>query len=142
MAVVAGYTERPESLAALEWAVDEARWRRVPLYIVQTWHETPSGNPSRAVAWVERSIRTREKGAAIQERLRGQGIDAEYHLLEAIPGSPSEQLLTFSAQVDAGLIVIGLRRRSAVGKLVLGSAAQEILLGADCPVLAVKSADE
>jgi nucleotide-binding universal stress UspA family protein len=41
-------------------------------------------------------------------------------------------------EVGAELIVIGMRRRSAVGKLLLGSTAQRILLDARCPVLAVK----
>ena len=37
------------------------------------------------------------------------------------------------------LIVIGLRHRTAVGKLLMGSVAQRILLDARCPVLAVKA---
>ena len=51
----------------------------------------------------------------------------------------SEDLLSIAEEVDAELIVIGLRRRSPVGKLILGSNAQRILLDAHCPVLAVKA---
>lgn len=51
----------------------------------------------------------------------------------------AEDLLDVAAREDAELIVIGLRRRTPVGKLILGSNAQRILLDASCPVLAVKS---
>lgn len=39
------------------------------------------------------------------------------------------------------MIVLGLRKRSRVGKLLMGSIAQRILIEADCPVLAVKATD-
>jgi nucleotide-binding universal stress UspA family protein len=48
------------------------------------------------------------------------------------------RLVDAAAATAAAVIVIGLRRRSPVGKLVLGSGAQQTLLDAPCPVLAVK----
>ena len=51
---------------------------------------------------------------------------------------PAEDLISIAEASDAELIVIGLRRRTPVGKLILGSNAQRILLDAHCPVLAVK----
>ena len=53
----------------------------------------------------------------------------------------ADQVLAVADEVDAALIVVGLRRRTPVGKLIMGSVAQRILLGAHCPVLAVKPAD-
>ena len=51
---------------------------------------------------------------------------------------PAEELIRTAESADAEFIVIGLRRRSPVGKLLLGSNAQRVLLDACCPVLAVK----
>ena len=50
---------------------------------------------------------------------------------------------TPAAAIAAGadLLVIGLRRRSRVGKLVLGSVSQELLLGSSTAVLAVKATE-
>jgi nucleotide-binding universal stress UspA family protein len=50
----------------------------------------------------------------------------------------AEAVLQVSAESSASLIVVGVRPRSPVGKLLLGSVAQRIILDATCPVLAVK----
>ena len=55
---------------------------------------------------------------------------------------PAEDLIAVAGETGADFIVIGLRRRTPVGKLILGSNAQRILLEAPCPVLAVKAEEE
>ena len=51
----------------------------------------------------------------------------------------ADSLVSTARDIDADLVVIGLRRRSPVGKLITGSSAQAILLDAPCPVVAVKA---
>ncbi len=51
---------------------------------------------------------------------------------------PVGNLLDTAQRIDASAIVVGVRRRSPVGKLLLGSAAQQIILGANAPVICIK----
>jgi nucleotide-binding universal stress UspA family protein len=51
----------------------------------------------------------------------------------------ADAILGVAEQLGADLLVIGVRRRSPVGKLVTGSTAQQVLLDASCSVLAVKA---
>jgi nucleotide-binding universal stress UspA family protein len=52
--------------------------------------------------------------------------------------APGDSLVLFAKEKTVDQMIIGLRRRSKVGKLVFGSVAQYVLLKADCPVIAVK----
>ena len=52
---------------------------------------------------------------------------------------PSDAVVQVAQEDDARLLVLGPRRRTPVGKLIMGSLAQRILLEATCPVLAVKA---
>jgi nucleotide-binding universal stress UspA family protein len=54
--------------------------------------------------------------------------------------SAIEEIEEMVEQLQVSVLIIGLRKRSPVGKLLLGSMAQEILLNVPCPVLAVKAA--
>ncbi|MEE8415892.1 MAG: universal stress protein [Desulfobacterales bacterium] len=52
--------------------------------------------------------------------------------------SPGEDLVEFAEENEVEEIVIGIRKKSKVGKLVFGSTAQFIILTAGCPVVTVK----
>ncbi|GAB3261392.1 hypothetical protein GCM10027562_24790 [Arthrobacter pigmenti] len=60
-------------------------------------------------------------------------------MLQPLGPDFADALIAEAEQHEATMVVIGLRRRSPVGKLFLGSTAQQILLQAHCPVLAVKA---
>ena len=65
------------------------------------------------------------------------GIDCQSHLL--IRGlEPGEDIIQFAKENEVSQIVVGVKRRSKVGKLLMGSTAQYIILKAHCPVLSVK----
>jgi nucleotide-binding universal stress UspA family protein len=50
----------------------------------------------------------------------------------------AEKVLGLAREVSASLLVIGARRRSPVGKFLLGSVTQTLILEADVPVIVVK----
>lgn len=138
MTIVTGYVARPEGDAALQCAVEEASLRGATLHVVEVMGESPMENPGQAQAWAERAQQAREKAQRVVEHLGQGGLDVTYEF-EPTNDLPAQRILDAVRRLDATLIVIGLRRRSPVGKLLLGSVAQDVLLGADCPVLAVKA---
>lgn len=138
MNILVGLTSRPESKAALDRAVEEATLRDARLTIVRTLKEGLGENRAAVTNWSDEVASTQEHGQALVRDLAEQGIDAVFRL-EEVSSDPARLLLDVAAEISADLIVIGIRRRSAVGKLVIGSASQGVLMGADCPVLAVKS---
>ena len=83
-------------------------------------------------------IRTAEKTLAdVKTEIENGGVQCSTHLL--IRGnSAGEDIVGFAEENAADLIVIGVRRRSRVGKLLMGSSAQYVILKAGCPVLTVK----
>jgi len=52
-------------------------------------------------------------------------------------GGPGEVITTLAESHEADLIVVGTRSRGGLGKLLLGSVAEEIIREAPCPVLTI-----
>jgi nucleotide-binding universal stress UspA family protein len=117
-------------VAALETAITEARKSQKLLVVV---------NSSRGDALVDRRYVQGDDIAAVEDRLKAEGL--EHLILQPVRGNDAaSEVLQAADEHRADLIVIGLRKRTPVGKLIMGSTAQQILLGADCPILAVKAA--
>jgi nucleotide-binding universal stress UspA family protein len=69
--------------------------------------------------------------------LEKDGVACQTHLL--IRGQPpGEDLVRFAEENDVDLIFVGVKRRSKVGKLLLGSAAQYVILNAPVPVVSIR----
>jgi nucleotide-binding universal stress UspA family protein len=68
-----------------------------------------------------------------------EGVPHRIRHLDIGSGTASDALLAVAEEVGAELLVVGIHRRSPVGKVLLGSNAQRILLNAPCPVLAVRA---
>jgi nucleotide-binding universal stress UspA family protein len=127
--IVVGYVPKPEGRAALDRAIEEAKLRGGRLVVV---------NASRGDAFVDAGYAGVQEIERVKSRLAEAGV--EYELRQLVRGhEPAEEVVDLAEELGAELIVIGMRHRSAVGKLLLGSTAQRILLDARCPVLAVKA---
>lgn len=129
MPVVVGAVPTREGRAAIRRAAEEARLRQTSLVVVTTTRrgEDDTDTDELRATLAEASLSLEE---ADLEVLNVDGASG---------GDVAEDLVTAAAEHEAACIVIGLRRRSPVGKLILGSNAQRILLDAACPVLAVKA---
>jgi len=131
MAVVVGYVPTAEGRAALKRAALECKLRNARLVVIN------SNRGGRDLDNEQAELYEREL-AEVKAELDAAGITHEERQL--VRGlEPAEDLIAVAEEVGADFIVIGLRRRSPVGKLILGSNAQRILLEAPCPVLAVKA---
>ena len=116
--IVVGYSSKAEGRAALDRAIAEATLRSAELIVV-------SSAPDCDLEAVRAELGP--SGVPYQVRAAAEDLD------------PAEDLINTAESANAEFIVIGLRRRSPVGKLLLGGNAQRVLLDAGCPVLAVKA---
>ena len=127
--VVVGLVPNPRGQAALEHGLREARQRAGRLVVV---------NSSRGDALVDEDFVQGDALRRLHEELAASGVPFEVR--QPVRGRDvAEELAEVVAETDAELLVIGVRRRTPVGKLLMGSAAQRVLLEVDCPILAVKS---
>ena len=130
MSVVVGYVPDATGYLAVTEAAREAQWRGTNVVVVNAIDTSGYARPTAAD---ERDL------DALAAKLTADGVPHEIRHLDVGTARAGEVILGVAEEVDAELIVVGIHRRSPVGKMLLGSTAQRILLDSPCPVLAVRA---
>jgi nucleotide-binding universal stress UspA family protein len=128
--IVVGYSADRFGTAALEHGIAEAKLRETNLLVI---------NATRGDALADPRFAQSEEVHDVEDRLNRCGV--EFELTQPVGADAADELLKAMEKDDAELLVVGVRHRSPVGKLLLGSVAQQVLLECPKPVLAVKPAE-
>jgi nucleotide-binding universal stress UspA family protein len=130
MNIVVGYEGSRPSLSALKLAVMHAGALQATVLVVNS---QPGGDESPK----EQIIEARQHLMVAEELLAENGVRFETHLL--VRGNmPGEDIVEFARDREADEIIIGVKRRSRIGKMIFGSNAQHVVLHAHCPVVTVR----
>ncbi|MBN1631046.1 MAG: universal stress protein [Thermoleophilia bacterium] len=141
MKIVVGFKWTPEGKAALEWAIEEARRRDAEVIVVASSRGNVNvviGDPPALDSELDRIKAARGELDEAERLLAAAGVP--YAIRRYTRGnSAAEDLSDVVAREAADMVVIGLRRRTRTGKLLMGSNALDILLNVGCPVVGVKA---
>ena len=127
MAIVIGFIPDQYGEAALAHGLEEAGRRQTGVVVVNT---------TKGDALVDRRYLGAEGKVTLEQRLEESGV--EHEVRQTMGSDVADEILAVAQDVGADAIVIGIRHRSAVGKLIMGSVAQRVIIDATCPVIAVK----
>lgn len=128
--IVVGYTADQFGHAALEHGIAEAKLRDTSLLVI---------NSTSGDAYVDSRFAGGARVQDVEARLAQCGV--AFELVQPVGVDAVEELLTAMDRPEAELLVVGIRHRSPVGKLLLGSVAQKLILECPKPVLAVKPSE-
>jgi len=130
MEIMVGYDDSRVAKDALDVAMRHAQAFDAKVHIV-TSMMSGSDIPKKEFDRVEKKLEYAES------LFKDKKIPCKTHLL--VRGlEPGEDLVQFAKEFNIDEIVIGIKRRSKVGKLLAGSTAQYVILQATCSVLTIK----
>ncbi len=125
--IVVGYTADIFGRAAVDHGVAEAKLRNTKLLVV---------NSTAGDSYVDAAFSQTGDMRGLEAQLAGS--DVEFEIEQPVGVHAGEALLAAMDRPEAELLVIGIRHRNPVGKLLLGSVSQQLILECPKPVLAVK----
>jgi nucleotide-binding universal stress UspA family protein len=129
MTILVAYVPRPEGEVALQKGIEIAKRRNEHLLVVNA---SPGGTREDA------SLADVQDFERVQRVLTASGASAE--LKQLVRGKTAvEEIEELVETLPISLLIIGLRKRTAVGKLIMGSVAHDLLMSVSCPILSVKA---
>lgn len=130
MKIMVGYDGSNTSRDALNVALKHAKAFGATIHLVASM--------ARGTEDEQKQIKDFERDLEeLKQEVDKASIPCETHLL--IRGlMPGEDLVSYAKENGIGQIIMGIRRRSKVGKLLFGSTAQYVILNAPCPVVTVR----
>jgi nucleotide-binding universal stress UspA family protein len=129
--IVVLVNERPESRAALDWALNagtglHSAGTEPTVHVVLGPSTDIPGGPRYVSPTLADDIASQLRASSVK------------HEIYSEPTHPAGRVIFLAGQVNADIVVIGLRKRSATLKLIIGSHQRDILVDAPCPVVGVK----
>ncbi|TMR88371.1 universal stress protein [Nonomuraea basaltis] len=131
--IVLGYDGSDFSVQALDWALDEAELRKLPLTLAHAWQWPYGEAAEEAKAHLRKAAEHVLWHGADCARSTSSGVPVETDLYE---GPAAQRLAELSA--DAALVVVGSRGLSRLPRAVVGSVAGYVADHAGCPVIVVR----
>lgn len=129
MKIMVCYDGGDGSQWALKMAIQHARVFDAEIYLVASLEKVTD-------AELHLIEHLKNELAKAKEKLEKEGLACTTHLL--VRGlTPGEDMVAYAKENKIDQIVIGIRRKSKVGKIIFGSTAQYLILKAPCPVLTV-----
>lgn len=131
--IVVGVDGSEQSLAALHWAVDEARMRHGKVLLITAWHYPPVPSTVEDSGTADSFHAAERVQANALKAVAAEGVDIEGTLVR---DSAATALL--EAAKDANLLIVGSRGHGGFAGLHLGSVSGQVVHHAECPVLVVR----
>lgn len=124
--ILLAYVPSATSEAAFDFAVEEAERRDASLLVLAS-ERAPDPRKARGVT----------DQRPLQERLEETGLGFE---LRTVPkrDDPADDILDAVEHDDVDLVILGIRKRTPIGKILLGSTSQRVAIEAPVPVVMVK----
>ena len=124
--ILLAYVPSATSEAAFDFAVEEAERRDASLLVLAS-ERAPDPRKARGVT----------DQRPLQERLEETGLGFE---LRTVPkrDDPADDILDAVEHDDVDLVILGIRKRTPIGKILLGSTSQRVAIESPVPMVMVK----